>query len=124
MSVPARKPIKYKPAHKFGSQRCEKDGIKFPSKLERNCYSVLKDLESTGVILFFLRQIPFDLPGGYIHRVDYCVFTKNSVIFIEAKGKDLTVGKMKRTQVEDLYGVSIFLAFKPEQIYKIIEENQ
>jgi hypothetical protein len=34
--------------HKYGAIACERDGIKFPSKLERNCFDKLKSLKSQG----------------------------------------------------------------------------
>jgi hypothetical protein len=111
-------PMGYK--HKYGAQKCEADGIKFPSKLERNCYQALKRLQNDGKVLFFLRQIPFDLPGNLIHRIDFQVFLPDDVLFIESKGRDLPIGKMKRLQVEDLYKVKVHIATKPSDIIDII----
>lgn len=99
--------MKFKPRHKFGAIRCEADGIKFPSKLEREAYFTLKRLQENKHIVFFLRQVPFDIPTHKKHIVDYCVFTKDSVIFIECKGKDLPLGKLKRELVEHLYCIDI-----------------
>jgi hypothetical protein len=110
--------------HKYGAKRCERDGIKFPSKLERGCYDVLMSQKDKGLVLFVIRQIPFDLPGGAVHKIDYCVFTKENVIFIEAKGRDLAMGKMKRLQVEELYNVTIHVVTEPSQIYRIINEEK
>jgi hypothetical protein len=110
--------------HKFGAIRVEKDDKKFPSKLEANCYQTLCNLKKLGKILFFLRQIPFDLPGGYVHRVDFCVFSENNVFFVEAKGKDLSTGKMKREQVEDIFNIEIFLAKSEIEILEIVENNK
>lgn len=106
--------------HKFKAKKCELDGIKFPSKLERDCYRVLCSLKEKGVILFFLRQASFDLPGGFMHKVDFQVFTQGNVLFIEAKGKDLAMGKMKREQVEDLYNIKIHIAKSSFDIIQII----
>jgi hypothetical protein len=106
--------------HKYGAVRCESNGIKFPSKLEMHCHQTLSSLKNSGKILFFLRQIPFDLPGGYIHRVDFCVFTTKKVLFIESKGRDMPLGKLKRQQVEELFNVEIFVVKSSEQIHEII----
>lgn len=106
--------------HKFGAIKCEREGIKFPSQLEKNCFQELQQLKKNGKILFFLRQVPFDLPAKRIHRVDFCVFTEENVIFIEAKGRDLEVGKLKREQVECLFGIQIYVVKKPSQILEII----
>lgn len=110
------KPIK----HKYGAMRCDYEGKRFPSKLERDCYIRLRKMQELGRIRFFLRQVPFDLPGGVKHIVDFQVFTQDSVIFIEAKGRDLAVGKLKREQVEDLYQLRIYVAFMPSQVDSIV----
>lgn len=110
--------------HKFGAIRCEREGIKFPSKLERACYDTLKLLEKKGEIRFFLRQPAFDLPGGKKHYVDYCLFTKENVIFVESKGRDTTIGKLKREQVEAIFDIDIFVVKKAEEIYEVIRVNK
>ncbi len=53
-----------RPRHKFGAFPCERDGKKFPSKLQARYYDKLLMLQSSGQVLFFLRQIPFVLPGS------------------------------------------------------------
>lgn len=106
--------------HKYGATRCEQEGIKFPSKLEKDCYNVLKRLENQGLILFFMRQSGFDLPGGYRHYVDFCVFLPYDVIFLEAKGRDLEVGKLKRLQVEDIYNITIRVVKSAYELEKIL----
>ncbi len=109
--------------HKFKAKSCEYDDIKFPSMLERDCYKMLKSLKEKGVIVFFLRQIGFDLPGGYVHKVDFAVFASNDVLFIEAKGKDLAMGAMKRKQVEEIYAIKIHLAKNCVDIIKILKKE-
>lgn len=110
--------------HKFHAVRCERDNKKFPSKLERSCYDILISLKEKKQILFFLRQVPFDLPGGHKHSIDYCVFTPENVIFIEAKGRDLPVGKIKREQVQDIYNINIFIVKKANEIYEVVQSNR
>lgn len=112
---------KKKKKSKYLAKRCESDGKKFPSLLERNCYNALMDLKESKDIHFFLRQVPFDLPGGSIHRVDFGIFCDNGVFFIEAKGKDLALGKLKRKQVIDLYNVDVFVVKNPGEIKLILE---
>lgn len=114
------KPMIKKLRHKFGAIACERDGLRFPSLLERDCYNVLVSLREKKQILFFLRQIPFDLPGPYIHRIDYCVFSPDEVFFIESKGRDLPLGKMKREQVESIYKIVVHVVKKATEIYKLI----
>lgn len=106
--------------HKFHAKRCEVDGKKFPSQLEKNCYLRLKSHQEKGTILFFLRQVPIDLPGNTKHIVDFLIFTPKTVIFLECKGRDLPMGKLKRTQAEELLNIKISLAFKPSDIDLIL----
>ena len=49
--------------HKFKAKRCESNGIKFPSKLEKSYYEQLCFWQKSGKVIFFLRQVGFDLPG-------------------------------------------------------------
>jgi hypothetical protein len=107
--------------NKYGAIRCECDGIKFPSKLEKDCYEQLKLLKENKKILFFIRQIPFDLPSSKIHRVDFCLFSTNEVIFIECKGKDLPLGKLKREMVEHIYGIEIKVVKNLREINGLVQ---
>ena len=109
--------------HKFGAVRCERDALKFPSKLERAVYDQLKMLENAEKVRMVLRQIPFDLPGGTKHFVDYCVFTPQNVLFIEAKGRDLEPGRLKRKLVESLYSLDIHVVKTIGQLHEVLEKH-
>jgi len=108
--------------HKFGAKRTSVKGIKFPSLLEARCYNVLNSMQESGKILFFLRQIPFDLPGNMKHFVDFLVFRENDILFIEAKGRDLAVGRNKRLQVEDLNNIDIHVVTNEKKILELIND--
>ena len=56
--------------HKFKAKPTETDGIKFSSKKEAKRYSNLKTLKNIGEVIFFLRQVPFHLPGGVKYVCD------------------------------------------------------
>lgn len=102
--------------HKFNAVRCECDGIKFPSKLEKNTYLRLKHYLDTGHLTLLLRQIGFDLDTGR-HYVDFCAFLKTGdVLFIESKGKDLGPGKKKREGVSNKFGIEIHVISDPLEI--------
>ncbi len=93
--------------HKFNAKPCEADGKKFPSKLERSYYNQLKLRQASGEVLFFLRQIPFDIPGGK-YVTDFAVFLNSGdVEFVDTKGMDTPMSKLKRKAVEQLYPVTI-----------------
>ena len=103
-------------AHKYGAEPTVVDGIRFPSKLQAGHYQQLKLLKSAGVIRSFLREVCFHLPGGARHLVDWMILRDGQEpLFCESKGRDLPMGRMKRKQVEELYGVSIVMWTK-EQI--------
>lgn len=95
------------PTHKYFAKPTNVDGIRFSSKLEASYYSKLKMLRNAGEIVFFLRQVPFDLPGCK-YLADFQIFWRSGdVSFIDVKGIDTPVSKLKRKQVEDLYPVKI-----------------
>jgi hypothetical protein len=101
--------------HKYHAKPVEIDGIKFPSTKEGDYYNQLKLEQRAGLILCFLRQVPFHLPGGVVYRLDFMVFSHpfndvNGVYrvrFIDVKGVKTPVYEIKRKQVEELYGIHI-----------------
>jgi len=113
---------KKKTKNKHNAKGCRIDNIYFPSLLEGKCYSRLKDLKKEGIFSFFLRQIPFDLPGQASHRIDFCVFFKGRVLFIEAKGRDLPLGKLKRRQVEELYEIHVHVVKTIGELNEVVKK--
>lgn len=90
--------------HKFNAVRTEVDGIKFASKKEAKWYGHYKLLQKAGDVLFFLRQVPFDLPGGVKYRCDFLVFWSNGTVsVIDVKGVKTPEFIAKKKMVEDLY---------------------
>lgn len=90
--------------HKYNAKQTTIDNIIFPSKKEADYYCNLKLRQKSGEVLFFLRQIPFYLPGGIIYRCDFLEFrTDNSVHFIETKGMKTPDFKLKMQLVEEAY---------------------
>jgi hypothetical protein len=113
MPIKFIKPSRHRLKHKFGAIRCERDGRKFPSKLERSYYDKLQILQKTGEVLFFLRQISFDLPGKTRYVCDFQVFYADGTIsFVDTKGKDTALSLAKRKIVEDLYPITIEIVSK------------
>ena len=97
--------------------------INFPSKLEANCYKELLLMQKANVFKFFIRQVSFDLSGKRTHKVDFCVFFENGVRFIESKGRDLPMGKLKREQVEDVFGIKIFVVKSPKELIEFVQSQ-
>jgi hypothetical protein len=96
--------------HKYNAKETWIDNIRFPSKLEARCYEWLKLRQAAGEVLWFVRQVPFDLGGGVKHRVDFlAALSGGGVELIDAKGHDLSEGKSRRKIVESKYGVKIRL---------------
>lgn len=94
--------------HKFKATRTETDSIKFGSKAEAAYYNRLKFLREKGEVLFFLRQVPFDLPGNTKYFVDFQVFYADGTIaFVDVKGVSTPMFILKKKQVEDLYPIEI-----------------
>ena len=101
--------------HKFGAKKTVRDGIKFPSKLEALYYDRLKLLQMAGEVVFFLRQVPFHLPGGVTYRVDYQVFyAAGNVEFIDVKGLETRAFIDKKKMVESLYPIEITVVKRGE----------
>lgn len=93
---------------KFHAVLTECAGIKFQSKKEARYYQELKARVHLGEVKYFLRQVPFDLPGGVKYRVDFMeVWTNGSIHYVDVKGFRTPTYKMKRKMVESLYPVRI-----------------
>ena len=94
--------------HKYHAKKTIRDGLNFPSRLEAKHYDQLKTMQAAGEILFFLRQIPFDLPGNTKYRADFMLFfTDGHVEIWDSKGVLTTDFIMKKKVVEALYPVEI-----------------
>lgn len=100
----------YRPrrTHKYDAKPTEVDGFKFPSLREARHYQALKTLRSSGKVDFFVRQVPFHLPGGVKLVLDFMVFwADGTVTFEDAKGHATESYRAKKRMVEALYPVEI-----------------
>ncbi len=94
--------------HKFSAVRSDADGISFASKRERACYQEQKLKVAAGKTLFFLRQVPFHLPGNVRYVLDFLTFDADGTVHaIDAKGMRLPAYIAKKKIVESLYPVTI-----------------
>ena len=99
--------------HKFHAIKTERDGRKFPSKLEARYYDNLKERQKKGEVLFFLRQCPIDLPGGISYRVDFVEFLADGTCcFVDCKGMKTPLSTLKIKQVEQIYPIKIKIVQK------------
>lgn len=93
---------------KFNAKPTERDGMRFDSRKEAERYDDLKQLQSAGEVVFFLRQVPFHLPGKTKCIVDFQVFwSDGAVTFEDVKGVETETFRLKKRQVEALYPIEI-----------------
>lgn len=97
------------PASKYHNIPCVYEGIRFDSKAERDYYSNnLLPRYRRGQVKWFLRQVPFDLPGNVTYRADFIEFLADGKIrVVDVKGHFTYVFGIKKKQVEALYPVKI-----------------
>lgn len=94
--------------HKYNATKTEVDGIKFESMKEAEYYKWLKNKKHSEELLFFLRQVPFDLPGNIKYRVDFVEFwADGNVKFVDVKGFKTKEFIKNKKMVENLYPVEI-----------------
>lgn len=99
------------------------NGVVYHSKKEALFAADLEMRKKAGDIDFWLRQVPFRLPGKTVYRLDFMTFKKIEqpmkgeplnfifpmflVEYIEVKGRAIPLGEIKRRQTEELYGIRI-----------------
>jgi len=94
--------------HKFSAKSVKDDSHKFSSKLEHRYYQQLLLRQRAGDIVFFLRQVPFHLPGGVKMVIDYQEFLSDGTVkFVEVKGFETPLYIAKKKMVEEIYPVTI-----------------
>ena len=94
--------------HKFGAIPTIVDDIKFSSKKESKRYLQLKALKDAKQIIFFLRQVPFHLPGNVKYICDFLIFWEDETVTIEdVKGFKTPAYITKKKIVESIYPIKI-----------------
>lgn len=97
--------------NKYGVAPKEKrtvDGIVFDSRKEARRYLALRALREAGHVQYFLRQVPFDLPGPARWLADFLVVWSDGRITVEdVKGHRTSEYRLKKRQVEALYPIKI-----------------
>ena len=94
--------------HKFNATRISCQSGHFASKLEHKYFIYLEWLKKAQLIAFFLRQVPFHLPGNIKYIVDFQVFWANGeVTFEDVKGFETKEFIMKKKLVESIYPLDI-----------------
>ncbi len=99
--------------HKFNAkpaQRTWADGtiIKLPSQKHARYYDNLLLRQREGSVIFFLREVPFHLPGNVTYRADFVEFLDNDTVrVVDVKGRRTKEYIRNKKQVEALYPVII-----------------
>lgn len=94
--------------HKFKAIPTISDNIRFSSKKEKKRYEELKLMQQAGELRFFLRQVPFHLPGDIKYVCDFMCFWKNETVTIEeVKGFKTPMYIAKKKIVETTYPIEI-----------------
>ena len=97
-----------KKRNKYHAIKTVVDGITFDSKKEADYYCELKLRVLAGEIRYFLMQVPIRLPGGVKYRVDFLEFHADGTEhYVDVKGHETKVFRMKKKQVEALYPIKI-----------------
>jgi hypothetical protein len=103
---PASKPNKYH------NNPTTVEGIRFDSKKEASYYEQLKIRKQLGIVSYWLRQVPLHLPGGSKYVVDFVVFytAGGEPEYVDVKGRETQVFRLKKREVEHQYPIRIVLA--------------
>lgn len=99
--------------HKFRAKPTTRNGVRYDSQLEARYAAKLDLAQKTGELVFYLRQVPFDLNGGVKYRADFVEFwADGEVRVVDVKGYDTPQSRQKRKQVEAIYPIEIHLVTK------------
>lgn len=99
--------------NKYNAKAVSVDGIRFDSKREAEFYKTLKLQKEMGAIKWFLMQVPFRLPGNTTYRADFMVrynpghYVDDPITVYDVKGYQTQVFKIKKRQVEEIYGQKV-----------------
>ena len=94
--------------NKYNATKAQVDGITFDSKKEANYCIGLKQQQRAGVVLYFHRQVRFDLPGNTAYRVDFQIFYPGGAVrYVDVKGHKTKEFIRDKKQVEATYPITI-----------------
>lgn len=93
---------------KYKNKKTVVDGFNFSSQLEAKYYMLLTNMKRQGIINIFLMQVPFHISPGVTYRADFQVFYSDGLVeFIDVKGFETELFKVKKKLVEDKFGIEI-----------------
>ena len=107
-SIPVASPQPANKQPKYRNQRClSADGKRFDSKLERDYYERLLLRWKAGDVLWFVRQVNFELEGGMKYRADFLVVTALGVDVVDTTGVMTPAKRDKLKQMKARYGIEV-----------------
>lgn len=99
--------------NKFHAQPQVFEGHRFDSKAELAFEFHLRLLKAQGSVSWWMRQVPFHLPGGRKYIADFVVVTPfrrdQPLRILDVKGKDTNGSALKRDWVEAHFGQTVEL---------------
>lgn len=99
---------KSKRRSKYNNRIMTVDGIKFHSVKESQRYSLNKLRIKAGDLIKFEMQVPFQLPGKIKYFLDFREYLQSGEIhYVDVKGVRTAVYRIKKKQVEEIYGIRI-----------------
>ena len=94
--------------HKYRAVATVHQGRKYASKKEARYASGLDARREAGEVVFWLEQVPLQLPGKTRYVVDFLEFHADGTChFVDVKGMETAMFKLKKRQVEELYPIEI-----------------
>ena len=98
---------------RHGNHATTVNGYRFASKLEADRYRELVLLRLAGQVLWFIRQVPFDVAPGVVYRCDFLVMwnrtgtAEEPVTIEDTKGHLTDLSRTKIAVVEERYGIRV-----------------
>ncbi|MDE2097130.1 MAG: hypothetical protein KGL39_07780 [Patescibacteria group bacterium] len=98
---------------KYFAQRTEYKSIQgftrvYDSKGEAEYAARLDQEKIVGIVSLWLPQVAFPLPGKSRYILDFLVVNSDgSIRYIDFKGKDLTMSRLKRRQVKEFFNIDV-----------------
>lgn len=94
--------------NKFNAKKTVRDGMIFHSQKEARYYDQLVLAKKSGLVLFFLRQVPFHLPGNVKYVLDFQIFYADGYVrFVDVKGVRTPQFIKNKKMVEALFPIII-----------------
>lgn len=88
-------------------------GKSYASKAEARYADKLDIAQKSGELLFYLRQVPFELPGSTTYRADFLEFWIDGTVCVtDVKGFETPEFKIKKALLEETYPVSLKIVKK------------